>query len=367
MKATIITFHCTPNYGATLQCVAMFKLFSQYFDQVELLDYRPKKITKNYNYIYWKRLRGFVASLLNVPTNLIKYRRFSKYLKQEVNLSPKTFYNANDISIKTDCVVLGSDQIWNIDIVGFDDLTYFGIINDEHYPTIAYAASIGNDKVSEAEKNVYKDVVSKMNSIGVREVKAKEILIDAGVKNEIEVVLDPTLLIPCSEWRHHEKEITGLPLKYVLVYSLLGYEETYRTAEIISKEKGLPIIEILGRNIDWLDTHKHTKIATAGPREFIYAIDKASYVVTDSFHGTAFSIIFSKKFLVIPHKTRGSRMIELLEKFDLQRCIIHNVETLNIENVDNIKFNKSLIKKTVEESLRFITNSVEKLKNDKSS
>ena len=108
MKATIITFHCTPNYGATLQSVAMFKLFSQYFDNVELLDYRPKKITKNYNYIYWKRLRGFVASLLNVPTNLIKNRRFSKYLKQEANLSPKTFYNANDISIKTDCVVLES-------------------------------------------------------------------------------------------------------------------------------------------------------------------------------------------------------------------------------------------------------------------
>lgn len=358
MKATIITFHCTPNYGATLQSVAMFKLFSQYFENVELLDYRPKKITKNYNYIYWKRLRGFVASLLNVPTNLIKYRRFSKYLKQEANLSPKTFYNANNISIKTDCVVLGSDQIWNIDIVGYDDLTYFGIINGEHFPTIAYAASIGNDNVSEAEKIVYKDVVSKMNSIGVREVKAKEILIDAGVKKEIEVVLDPTLLIPCSEWRHHEKEITGLPQKYVLVYSLLGYEETYKTAEIISKEKGLPIIEILGRNIDWLDRRKHRKIATAGPREFIYAIDKAAYIVTDSFHGTAFSIIFSKKFLVVPHKTRGSRMIELLSKFDLQDRIVNGEYIYDSNVLDNSNISEQLFSDEIAKSKSFITKSI---------
>lgn len=104
MKATIITFHCTPNYGATLQSVAMFKLFSQYFDNVELLDYRPKKITNNYNYIYWKRLRGFVASLLNVPTNF----------EQSINELSNNHYKKENTSLVVKFMIRVSNKMQRV-------------------------------------------------------------------------------------------------------------------------------------------------------------------------------------------------------------------------------------------------------------
>lgn len=358
MKATIITFHCTPNYGATLQSVAMYKVFSKYFNEVELLDYRPSKITKKYNYIYTERFRGFIASLLNVPTNMLKYHRFSKFLKSWAVLTKDTFHHDKEISVSTDCLVLGSDQIWNFDIAGYEDFTYFGRIQDKKYPTIAYAASIGNDDVSNTDKEKYSLLVSDMTAVGVRENQAKQILIDSHVNKEIEVVLDPTLLVPKAEWIKMEKKITDLPNNFVLVYSLLGYEETYKTAEVISKAKGLPIIEILGRNIDFLDKRKHRKIATAGPGEFIYALDKADYVVTDSFHGTAFSVIFEKKFLVIPHKKRGSRMIELLTKLSLSNRIVNNIYTFDEDKLSFTEETKQSLANELKKSESFITQSI---------
>ena len=74
MKVGIVTFHRAHNYGAMLQAVAMNKLFENYFNAVDVLDYRPKCITENYNLLYTKRIKGFIASVLNVPTNIIKKR-----------------------------------------------------------------------------------------------------------------------------------------------------------------------------------------------------------------------------------------------------------------------------------------------------
>lgn len=355
-KAVIITFHCVPNYGAMLQAVAMNNLFKRYFDDVKVLDYRPNCITENYRLVYTKRIKGFISSVLNVPTNLIKNKKFSEFMTHNMSLT-SLFHDASKIEVDCDALVLGSDQIWNLEVTKGLDAVYFGIIPGDKHFIIPYAASIGKDAINEKEKQTYKRLLSDISNIGVREKKAQSMLLNLFPEKNICVTLDPTLMLDASEWEKLEKKVS-LPQKYVLVFSLNGYDKTYSTAEIIATSRNIPLIEVLGRNIDFLDKRKHRKLATLGPQEFLYAIHHADCVVTDSFHGTAFSIIYRKDLRVIPHKTRGARMIELLLSLDATNRLVINDDAIDTNKLEWNSGNDKLLEKLRNQSNRFIQNAL---------
>ncbi len=356
IKATIVTFHCVANYGAMLQAVAMNKLFENYFNEVDVLDYRPKCITENYNLFYTKRIKGFIASVLNVPTNIIKKRRFKKFMEENMRLTP-TFFQAEKISVDSDVLILGSDQIWNLDVTKGVDETYFGKLPYGGQYVIPYAASIGKDAINEKEVETYKILLNSVSNIGVRERKAQSMLRRIFPDKNIDVTIDPTLMVDVSVWNHLEKKIS-LPDKYVLIFSLNGYDKTYATAEEIAIKRGISVIEVLGRNIDFLDKRKHRKLATLGPREFLYAIHHADVVVTDSFHGTAFSIIYQRDLRVIPHKTRGARMIELLKAIHAENRLVVDDTKITYEKIQWTEENLRLLEGLKIHSFRFINNAV---------
>lgn len=356
IKATIVTFHCVPNYGAMLQAVAMNKLFENYFNVVDVLDYRPKCITENYNLLYTKRIKGFIASVLNVPTNIIKKRRFKRFMEENMRLTP-TFFQAEKISVDSDVLILGSDQIWNLDVIKGVDKTYFGKLPNGGQYVIPYAASIGKDAINEKEAETYKILLNAVPNIGVRERNAQSMLKRIFPDKNIDVTLDPTLMVDASVWNHLEKKIP-LPDKYVLIFSLNGYEKTYATAEEIAAKRGIPIIEVLGHNIDFLDKRKHRKLATLGPQEFLYAIHHADAVVTDSFHGTAFSIIYQRDLRVIPHKTRGARMVELLQAINAENRLVGDHTRIIHEKIEWNEESLRLLEALKEHSFEFITNEV---------
>lgn len=355
-RATIVTFHCVPNYGAMLQAVAMNILFDNYFDVVDMLDYRPKCITENYNFLYTKRIKGFIASVLNVPTNIIKKRRFKRFMKENMRLTP-TFFQADKICIDSDVLILGSDQIWNLDVTKGVDKIYFGMVPNRDRYIIPYAASIGKDTINTKEAMTYKTLLKSIPNIGVREKNAQSILKHIFPDKNIDVTLDPTLMVDAAVWNQLEREFF-LPERYVLVFSLNGYEKTYVTAEKIASKRRIPLIEILGHNIDFFDKRKHKKLATLGPREFLYAIHRADAVVTDSFHGTAFSIIYRKDLRVIPHKTRGARMIELLKAIHAENRLMGDDTKIIYDKIEWTEENLRLIEALKGHSFNFINNAV---------
>lgn len=355
-KATIVTFHCVPNYGAMLQATAMNILFDNYFDVVDVLDYRPKSITENYNLLYTKRIKGFIASVLNVPTNIIKKRRFKRFMEENIRLTP-TFFQADKICIDSDVLILGSDQIWNLDVTKGVDKTYFGKLPSGDKYIIPYAASIGKDDINTKDAMIYRNLLNSVHNIGVREKNAQSILKSIFPDKNIAVTLDPTLMVDDAVWNRLERKIL-LPDRYVLVFSLNGYEKTYVTAEKIASRRGIPLIEVLGHNIDFLDKRKHRKMATLGPREFLYTIHHADAVVTDSFHGTAFSIIYQKDLRVIPHKTRGARMIELLKAIHAENRLVDDDTKIVCEKIEWTEENLQLIEILKEKSFAFISNAV---------
>ena len=310
-KALIVTFHCVPNYGAALQTYGLYWFLKKIFQDVEVLDYRPSSLTGDYKYISTHSLRSFVATLWSLPTFWRKRRRFANFVGR-MSLSATVCHSSAEIK-ETDaqyCFV-GSDQIWNPDITKSFDEVYFGKIPHKGALTvISYAASLGKDTFTSSELAQMFSLLKGVSSISVREDSAKVLLEDKlGV--QACVVLDPTLLVgtPCY------KDFVVDPNRddYLFIYALSQNttEQARAVARKIANAKGLQIVEVSGGR-KRLKRTSHKVIYDASPAEFLSLLANAKYVVTDSFHGTAFSLLFHRQFTTIPHKTRGGRMVSLL-------------------------------------------------------
>lgn len=319
-KASIITFHCVPNYGAVLQTFGMVTYLRKHFDEVEVIDYRPETLCKDYKAINFYSIPSVVMSLWSLRPYLKKVRKFKTFEKKYLYLSENGGKTAEEIGeVNTDLVVLGSDQVWNAQITKGIDPVYFGRLNwAEKKPTvISYAASIGKGNLTEQERNEIIRLLKNLDAVSVRESDAQK-LVENLTDKEVQVVVDPTVLAGAEAFT---PLIRPVPYQnYLLFYSLNGYEETEAMAEKIARYQNLQLVELSGRR-KGLFHKNHITLHDAGPEEFVSLIAGASYVVTDSFHGTVFSLLYHRPFVTIPHKTRGGRIKTLLSLCDLeQRC-----------------------------------------------
>ncbi|MGO5052624.1 polysaccharide pyruvyl transferase family protein [Lachnospiraceae bacterium LCP25S3_G4] len=356
--AIIITFHCAPNYGALLQTYAMQTIFSNYFSTVEILDYRPTSLLESYRYFQLTSIRTFLSSLLNIPAKYIKYNNFKNFSKLHLHLTPNTYYDSNDIALDCDFIILGSDQIWCFDITKGYDNTYFGNITKKTRTKImAYAPSIGKDSLTDNECSLFKYGLTNIDYLSVRESSASELLYKI-TNRKPEVVLDPTLLLTDSQWQTVAQKTRYK--NYVLLYSLNGYFATYRIARFVADKYGLDIIEILSGGISFLKKYKHKVLSHVSPDKFLGLMEGASYVVTDSFHGTAFAIKFQKNFYTVPHNISGSRVTHLLTTLHLDNRICNEfTPSMHVQHIDYQTCNK-LLQEQIKQSYDFIDNSLKK-------
>ena len=316
----IITFHCVPNYGAILQAYALQKKISEYVETVNILDYKPQNLIEEYKVINTYSYKSVIMSLLSATTYLKKKKNFKRFEKKYLSLSDKSYHKPEEIVDDADFYFLGSDQIWNPEITcGFDKVYFADFDRKKESRAVSYAASLGKGTFSETEIHEFSELLSKLDGISVREDEAKNI-IEMKCGKKCEVVLDPTLLLKKEQWEDLVKKQTRK--KYVLLYSLNGYVETEVLAEKVARYSDIELVELSGRRKPILKK-KHEAIYYAGPEEFLSLIYNADYVVTDSFHGTVFSIIFHRPFLTVPHKTRGGRIKSILNKLELaERSIV---------------------------------------------
>lgn len=329
-KAIIITFHCCPNYGAVLQTYGLYQYLKSIFQEVEVLDYRPSSLMNEYKYINTYSLGSIVVSIWSLFPFLKKRMRFSAFLRH-INMSRNTILCVNDIKqIDAKYCFVGSDQIWNPEIThGFDKVYFGGIPHSDPFFIISYGASLGKGMFSQEEKIQLKQLLQGISAMSVRESSAKD-MIEKDFKINADVVLDPTLL--AGRFVFDKFVINKQKEEYLFIYTLSqNPNEVVRPlAQQIANEKRLRIIEISG-NRKGFNKVTHKVIYDAGPVEFLSILANAKYVVTDSFHGTAFSLLFHRQFLTIPHRTRGGRMISLLSIVGLE----HRLAALdNVHQMD---------------------------------
>lgn len=306
------------NYGNVLQRYALQHMLFLYADDVQDIirdeeETHPEKLS----WWNWKKMVKFVINwhgyrdfvLGHMPEReKVRQERIRKFVDRRV-LSVKTL-DMGYVDKNFDYVVVGSDQVWNPYFGNAKVFTLQGISPEKR---IAYAASLGIPDIPEKFRDIFRKELLKFKAISVREEKAKESLDRLTGRKDIVVVPDPTLLLTAAEWSEVAEKPSWLGgEKYLLTY-FLGPKPDF--LESLSQKLGLKLINLLGDEYDAYVT---------SPEEFVYLIAHASLVYTDSFHGTVFSILYDRPFVVCDRigdqvtANMGSRISTLLGMFHLE-------------------------------------------------
>lgn len=365
----VTTFNKAHNYGAMLQEYALLNLLKSKNYNVNVLNYNDKEIAKCYKYYGFgsgtlkQRIKIIIKYILFFDKNRKRYYNFEKFENKYISLTQK-YDNVSELQdINIDIMITGSDQVWNYQITnGLSDVYTLNFGNN-NIKRISYAASIGVKEIPKNLKDSYKSKISKIDKISVREESAKMALSSLLENKDINVVLDPTLLLRKETWNDliANNHKTMPKEKYIFAYVVEKNNEYYNIVNYLSKLTGLKVIHFEQRN------NKYSNVLeskySSGPDEFVALVKNAEYVIATSFHGTVFSIIFNKKFWVVPHKTTGSRVTDLLKKLDISNRAVNSLEEfekLNFdEDIDYENVNK-ILEKEREKSINWLIDAIEK-------
>jgi hypothetical protein len=357
-KIGILTFHNASNYGAILQAYALQRVLQSHTSKytVEIIDYQNVEIDRTkriYLVMGQPNMKNIVAALLNIPCRWQKEKGIRIFEKKYFNLSQRV--NAATISqIKSNYqkVIVGSDQVWNYKLTANDNEYYLPGDYPEKY---SYAASMGNDKTFD---NTRKQELQDFMKISVREKEAQEFIENnAGIKTE--VVCDPTILIETSEWKSLLPERINQD-KYILIYSINPDINLMKFAYKIKKAISYHIKYISMNALDRLKIKSVQYEMSPSPEMFLHLISNADIVLTNSFHGTVFSILFKKRFWVETDyiKFQNNRVNDLLTNLGLENRVICDNTEFDQEDIDWDKVDKHLaaMRKT---SMQFINSILE--------
>ena len=362
MKIGILTFHCAYNYGAVLQAYALQEFLKSKGYSVEIINYRPKYLLTGYRLFHRIKWRGVIGFVKDVIKELIIFpKRFRCWLgffcfeRKYFNLS-KPISEKSSIPSSYDVYVVGSDQIWNPYLThGFDPVYFcdFSFRKDGKF-YISYAPSIGITSLNEEERSFFRKQLQNFDIISVREQNARELLTPL-VDKPLRCVLDPTLMTPQHVWNKMLTNTFKSEGKYVLVYQAIPNKETLSIAYHIAKQLSAKVIPIAC--VASFYSRKESQLES--PEGFINAIRNATCVVTNSFHGTAFSIIMNRPFYTTMHEENGlnERSRSLLNLLGLQHRMIALNDLPTFSMIDYSKVN-SLLDDLRMESQDFLASSL---------
>lgn len=319
-SAGIITFHESRNYGAVLQAYALQQKMSQIIPQTEIINYQNPEIAEVIKLwkVNGKGPKAYIHAMLSFVFRYRKRSAFNKYMKKYMKLSPKADRkNIASIASDYDVLITGSDQVWHTGLTGNDGI-YFLDFAKPHQQKIAYAASFGDKRIE--LDNDKKELLKKFDLITLREnLMLDEVQEISGKKAEL--CCDPTLLISSEQWKDHaSKKLTDKP--YVFMFMIDESKELAEYAANVAKEKGLALIS---------NKNDFSFFRNSMPNDFLSWVLNAEYVVTNSFHGTVFSLLFGKKFVSHTFTASGTskkRIIQLLETVGLSH---RNTRNANID------------------------------------
>lgn len=347
MQIAIITWCTYTNFGTYLQAYALQHYLKEKGYYAKLLDDSmiiPNVRTVKHRFLgpikkFIKyQLRPSLKTLAEQDATSLKlYKDFrNKYLDIDNDIFP-----LSELDGKYDTYICGSDQIWSP--IGFelDKNKDFYFASFSSKKKIAYAPSIGVSKISPKYESHYKQLLSGFTCLSARE--------NAGVselsritQRHIMHVVDPTLLLSSTQWESllsQSGKVYQNKERYILLY-LLTYNKKYiQYASSFARQRGLALKVIHSINVSM----KSVLTENAGPLEFLNFIKNADFILTDSFHGTIFSIIFEKQFVTFKRfkdsdkNSQNSRVIDLLKSLNLEKRLVEE-ESITIEKINKIDY-----------------------------
>lgn len=375
--AGIITLHFSVNYGAVLQCFALSETLKKNGIQVNVINYYP-----DYAKYYWEpqkkymdairdeviscrrgigytRKNVFIGCLKalkyvykqnkNMNNYLIKYNAFKEFSEKHLILTKE--YNNIEMmkELPFDVLITGSDQVWNSNYTNYAfDKAYFLKFGRNDAIKIAYGVST---YMYENER-WWTEMLSLCNDFD--RVSLREKMVCAKINGlcgaeKAVAVLDPSLLLTADEWCKFESCGYDCPERYVLTYCLHEDELCLHYLNEYISSNNIMVIDIspkrLGKIFDWR--------GNCGPDEFLYLVHNAEIIITDSFHGTTFSVIYNKNFISINTKQSDTRILDFLKLLDLDDRCKNSFAKIPLQPINYEIANKNL-KILRENSLHFL-------------
>lgn len=358
-KIGILTFHWENNYGAVIQCYSLAEYISSIGYEVKVVNFLPLDLKYSTQILPFsiahmksfgilKFIRRVIYSIvrwnpvwINRIINFNSFRR--KFIKTtRVVISEKEFIEQVN---EFDFLVVGSDQVWNLDIIESYKDFYFMTLSGISVNLISYSASFGSDisNLEDSQKDYIIEALSKFSFISVRETDSKLKLEQLGIKNTY-VHLDPVFLLP--KYLYNELSNKLIEDKIILVYDLQPIDNLGKIIGLLNARS----YKVYYYNTNHKYVNNYFNYFNEGPLGFLDLLNRAEFVVTNSFHGLSLSILYEKQFYVVVPTTRGDRLVDLLTLVRLMdRIIDDDRPSLSNARIDYNRVNKILQSK-IEES-----------------
>lgn len=347
-KVYTLTLTNTENYGALLQAFALKKYISTIGYDCSVIDYFNPLMSQS-QATGWRRYRSIIwrKTFAKLFRNKERQDRTLLFKKDYLEQNGHCYSSAEELKCLNSnayAFIVGSDQVWN-PRVNAEDNAYFLDFSDKK--KVAYAASFGTNSIPESYLQRNRELLSRFSAISIRESSGVSLL-DQIIGIKAELVCDPVFLLDCDEWVQNLQLTPPEEQNYVLCYVMPGDKDVvHKILEVacdLAARSGLKVV-VLGEKSYKRGNEKIAYDHSCGPKEFMSKLICAKYVVTNSFHGTAFSIIFKKNFYTVMKREkigRNTRIDNLLEKVDLKSRVIYSDDALGCIGTDVLDYSQSV-------------------------
>ena len=364
MKVLNITMHAVDNYGSVLQTYATEQLFRKLGCEVETLNYiqnglqldSVSKIIRNGGPGWKIKCKQLVLHLIQPKHGNARKKVMEDFRKKYLHLTKHKYLSTDELKSDVptaDIYCTGSDQTWNTTLHGVSDV-YFLTFAPAGKKRIAFSASFGVSSLPQKDQEAVKKRLANYTAISVREESGLAILKELGVDNA-QWVLDPTLAVMPDCWYDMAAD-RMIDKEYIFVYQLNTSETFADYVNKFSKSKGLDVFYVKSRKEKSL---QGTYIECPTPEMLLSYFRYSSYVITDSFHATVFSLIFHREFLIIYPPHFPTRLESLLCMIGLEKRHVADFTRFDYDN-EHIDYEKvgQIIELKQKETLGFLKNAI---------
>lgn len=364
MKVDIITLHRVYNYGSALQAWATQQVMEDAGHEVQVIDYISPQRTKKRIFFAPSAdgktgVKNLIYRFFKIFSLLLKEATFGSFVRKNLHLTKK-YITAEDLEKDVpdaDVYVTGSDQVWNSKYNEGVDRAFFLDFLPQEAKRVAFVSSFGATELADEERPLIEKYIGRYQALSVREDSARDVLASVG-RNDVEWLIDPTLQIEKQQWL--KIAAPRLIKEKYLILMLLYNEDNHATeyARKLADERGLKLVKLSWEMkkpamVDKLMTHR-------SPADFLSLFNYADMVVTNSFHGLAFSINLEKQFVIVPRNEFNSRIESLLGLTGLEdRLVSSEKQALDVaeEQIDYAPV-RNILQKERERANRFIKEAI---------
>lgn len=349
MKIKTITCHDVYNLGASLQAFALQHYLESQGHDVQIIDYKPDYLSNHYrlwrvaNSIYDKPVIKQLYLLAKLLGRLLALRRkkvFDSFTSRYLRLTRRynSYAELNLDPPQADCYIAGSDQIWNTLFQNGRDAAFYMDFGSSAVKRISYAASFATPSIAPGYKDFVVNKLKGIDAVSVREKTSLPLLAELGRPDGV-AVCDPVFLLDKKEWESMLDDLNTLSVdkeKYLLVYLTDKGPNIERIAQEIRHKTGWEIYSVGEIKAQCADK----SFKNAGPLEFVNLIQNSQFVISNSFHATAFSIIMGVKFCAVNRTDAiNERMKSILEDYGLSERLVSEyndalLDDLNLVELD---------------------------------